>query len=164
MAHSGLTLTHRGSKSTSSGSNSTPRPKVTYFGKFAVCHIRTIPLLWGPAWAIKPNAKREVPQRSVPWRTLLSFSSRFYSFYRLEILWPYDLYLYCGGWVVVVVVVGRILAYASFEPGLLPNFLWELKTTNFLYPIASYQLKIWVQIKFFRISVNIVRIIQTRKQ
>ena len=73
-----------------------------------------------------------------------------------------------GGWgvvgVVVVVVVGRILAYAIFEPGFLPNFLWELKSTNFLNPIASYQLKIWVEIKFFRLSVKIVRIIQNRKK
>ena len=93
---------------------------------------------------------------------VLLFLSRFYLFYRLEILRPYDLYLYCGG--CVVVVVGRILAYASFELGLLPNCLWELKTTNFLNPIASYQLKIWVEIKFFRLSVKIVRIIQNRKK
>ena len=66
--------------------------------------------------------------------------------------------------VFVVVVVGRNLAFATFELGLMPNFLWELKTTNFLNPIASYQLKIWVEIKFFRISVKIVRIIQSRKK
>ena len=29
---------------------------------------------------------------------VLLFLSRFYLFYRLEILRPYDLYLYCGGW------------------------------------------------------------------
>ena len=94
---------------------------------------------------------------------VLLFLSRFYLFYCLEILRPYALYLYCGGWVVVV-VVGRILAYATFESCLLLNFLWELKTTSFLNPIASYQLKIWMEIKFFRISVKTARIILNRKK
>ena len=40
---------------------------------------------------------------------VLLFLPRFYLFYGLEFLTPYALSLYCGGWVVVVVVVvGRI--------------------------------------------------------
>ena len=62
------------------------------------------------------------------------FCRDFTCFIVWKFLDPYDLYLYCDGW---VVVVGRNLAYAS-ELGLLPNFLWVLKTTKFLIPIASY--------------------------
>ena len=46
------------------------------------------------------------------------FCRDFTCFIVWKFLDPYDLYLYCGGWVLVVVlvVVGRNLAYALLEP------------------------------------------------
>ena len=94
-----------------------------FFSWNMVLHINDLVLLY-----------RYSPKES----SLKNSSSGSYCFWRdftCFIVWkfldPYDLYLYCGGWVVVV-VVGRNLAYVASELRLLPSFLWVLKTTKFL--------------------------------
>ena len=84
------------------------------------------------------------------WRDFTCFMVR--NFWHL-----YDLWLYCGGWVVVVVV--SILPYAvpTWELGFLPNFLWVTKPK--LHSDWKFEGG-----KFFPIICIKVRIIQNRKK